>query len=131
MVLIVDRKRSIGDAAREVDVQEHVIRFWETQFSEYVKPEIGAGKRRYFYDRDIKILKTIKYYLYDKGLTIKGLQTMLKNGDVEARDFKNVAKEERAPEIKISATGGIKNIKNDLRQFRVKLNSFYEKLKGT
>ena len=79
MVLTVDKKRSIGNASKEVGVQEHVIRFWETQFPNYIKPTIGAGGRRYFFDKDIKTLLFVKDYLYNKGYTIKGLQNLLKN----------------------------------------------------
>lgn len=81
MTYQIDKKRSIGQAAKEIEVQEHVIRFWETQFDE-IQPTIGSGNRRYFYDKDIRILKTIKHYLYEKGFTIKGLQKILKSGEV-------------------------------------------------
>ncbi len=90
MVLLIDRKRSIGDASKEVGVQEYVIRYWITQFGDYVKPTIGNGNRRYFYDKDIKILKFIKYNLHDKGLTIKGLQNLFETENLEnIKEFDN------------------------------------------
>ena len=55
MVLNIDKKRSIGDAAKEIGVQAYVIRFWETKFADYIKPTVGVGGRRYFFDKDIKI----------------------------------------------------------------------------
>ncbi|MDX2082614.1 MAG: MerR family transcriptional regulator [Rickettsiales bacterium] len=73
----VDRKRSIGEAARELKIETHVIRFWEEKFPQ-IKPEIGAGKRRYYYNRQLKVLKRIKQFLYEEGYTINGLQKLLK-----------------------------------------------------
>lgn len=150
MVLIIDKKRSIGEAAKEIGIQEHVIRFWETQFSDYIKPTLGAGNRRYFYDKDIKILKTIKYYLYEKGFTIKGLQNLLKNETVEFRDklynknpiLNNQDKNDKIDTVnnnneKNTTSSNIKEkynedpkIKDNLKQLKNKLNIFYEKLKS-
>jgi len=73
----VDRKRSIGDVAKELNVETHIIRFWEEKFSQ-IKPEIGAGKRRYYYNKQLKILKRVKKFLYEDGYTISGLQKLLK-----------------------------------------------------
>jgi DNA-binding transcriptional MerR regulator len=74
----IDKRRSIGLVAKEVDIQEHTIRFWETQFSQ-IKPTIGRGNRRYYFDKDIDTIQKIKYFLYDEGYTIKGLQKLLEN----------------------------------------------------
>ncbi len=73
----IDRKRSIGDVARELKVETHVIRFWEEKFPQ-IRPQIGAGKRRYYYNKQLKVLKRIKQFLYDEGYTIAGLQKLLK-----------------------------------------------------
>jgi DNA-binding transcriptional MerR regulator len=75
--LIIDRKRSIGEVAKELKVETHVVRFWEEKFSQ-IKPEIGAGKRRYYYNKQLKVLKRIKQFLYEEGYTINGLQKLLK-----------------------------------------------------
>lgn len=75
--LSADRKRSIGDVAKELKIETHVIRFWEEKFPQ-IKPEIGAGKRRYYYNKQLKILKKIKQFLYEEGYTIAGLQKLLK-----------------------------------------------------
>ncbi len=78
----VDRKRSIGEVAKELKVAPHVIRFWEENFSQ-IKPEIGAGGRRYYYNKQLKILRRIKKFLYEDGYTISGLKKLLnkKNKD--------------------------------------------------
>jgi DNA-binding transcriptional MerR regulator len=72
----VDRKRSIGDAAKELKVEPHVIRFWEDHFPQ-IKPDIGPGKRRYYYNKQLKVLKKIKKFLYEDGYTVAGLQKLL------------------------------------------------------
>ena len=54
----------------------HTIRYWETQFKQ-IKPLIRAGNRRYYSDKNFKIIKKIKYLLKDKGLTINGAKKIL------------------------------------------------------
>jgi DNA-binding transcriptional MerR regulator len=139
MVLIVDKKRSIGEAAREVGVPEHVLRFWEKEFSDYIQPVIGSGKRRYYYDNDIAILLTIKKYLYEKGYTIKGLNNLFRNNEVDLRSERNL--QENFEEVTVRRTppavgsGTVDrsvirgNIRYDLKSLKLKLNKFYEKLK--
>lgn len=73
----VDRKKSIGEVAKELKVETHVIRFWEEHFPQ-IRPEIGVGKRRYYYNKQLKILKRIKRFLYEEGYTVAGLQKLLK-----------------------------------------------------
>ncbi len=133
MVLIIDKKRSIGDASIETGLPEHVIRFWETQFGEYIKPTIGNGKRRYFYNNDIKILNTIKEYLYEKGYTIKGLKKLMEQETIfavnqEKKQKNNSYTNNESQFTYIEKTD--KNITNDLKTFKNKLNDFYEKLKN-
>ena len=59
-------------------VSTHTIRFWEKEFKQ-IKPKIFAGKRRYYDNETIKILKNIKFLLKDKGMTIKGVKNHLLN----------------------------------------------------
>ena len=58
----------------------HTIRFWEKQFRQ-IKPRILNGKRRYYDEKNIDLLKKIKYLLKEKGLTIKGVKKILNNND--------------------------------------------------
>ena len=58
----INKKRSIGQMAGELDIQAHVIHFWESKFPQ-IKPEIGKGSRRYYFDKDAQILKKIKSLL--------------------------------------------------------------------
>lgn len=71
----IDKKLSIGQVAKELEVQAHVIRFWETKFNQ-IQPEIGCGDRRYYLSKDVSVLKKIKHHLYDEGYTIAGLQKL-------------------------------------------------------
>lgn len=73
----IDKKRSIGEASKEIGVETHVIRFWESKFPQ-IKPEIGKGSRRYYFDKDIAVLNKIKSLLHEEGYSIAGLQKLLK-----------------------------------------------------
>lgn len=69
--------RTISEVADELDVQQHVLRFWETKFTQ-VKPLKRGGGRRYYRPEDITLLKHIHDLLYKEGYTIKGVQKLLK-----------------------------------------------------
>lgn len=69
--------RSISEAAEEVGVPQHVLRFWETKF-DFVSPVKRAGGRRFYRQADIESLQTIRRLLHDDGLTIKGVQRLFK-----------------------------------------------------
>jgi len=69
--------RTISEAADELAVPQHVLRFWETKFSQ-IRPMKRSGGRRFYRPEDIAVLQTIKHLLYDQGYTIKGVQRLLK-----------------------------------------------------
>jgi len=69
--------RTISEVAKELDVQQHVLRFWETKFTQ-VKPLKRGGGRRYYRPEDVALLKRIHHLLYTEGYTIKGVQKLLK-----------------------------------------------------
>ena len=70
--------RTISEAAQELDLPQHVLRFWETRFST-IKPLKRGGGRRYYRPEDVQLLKGIRHLLYDQGFTIKGVQKILKD----------------------------------------------------
>ena len=78
--------KSIGEVAKDLNLvnpktgklNTHTIRFWEKEFKQ-IKPKIFAGKRRYYDQKSIKIIKKIKYLLKEKGLTINGVKKFLIN----------------------------------------------------
>lgn len=73
-----DAFRTISEAADELDLPQHVLRFWETRFSN-IKPLKRGGGRRYYRPEDVLLLKGIRHLLYDQGFTIKGVQRILKD----------------------------------------------------
>jgi DNA-binding transcriptional MerR regulator len=73
-----DAFRTISEAADELDLPQHVLRFWETRFST-IKPLKRGGGRRYYRPEDVMLLKGIRHLLYEQGFTIKGVQRILKD----------------------------------------------------
>ncbi len=68
--------RTISEVAEELNVEQHVLRFWETKFS-HIKPLKRGGGRRYYRPEDVELLKNIHHLLYSEGYTIKGVQKLL------------------------------------------------------
>jgi DNA-binding transcriptional MerR regulator len=67
--------RTISEAADELGVAQHVLRFWETRFS-FIKPMKRAGGRRFYRPADIAVLATVRRLLHQEGYTIKGVQKL-------------------------------------------------------
>lgn len=72
-----DAFRTISEVAEELDLPQHVLRFWETRFKQ-IKPMKRGGGRRYYRPEDVELLKGIRHLLYAEGYTIKGVQRILK-----------------------------------------------------
>ena len=70
--------KTISEVAEVLDLQQHVLRFWETRFSQ-IKPMKRGGGRRYYRPEDVELLAGIKHLLYSEGYTIKGVQRLLKD----------------------------------------------------
>ena len=69
--------RTISEVADDLDVAQHVLRFWESKFPQ-VRPLKRGGGRRYYRPEDVDLLRRIRSLLYDEGYTIKGAQKLLK-----------------------------------------------------
>ena len=67
--------RTISEAADELGVPQHVLRFWETRFS-FIRPMKRAGGRRFYRPQDIVVLRGVQRLLHDEGYTIKGVQRL-------------------------------------------------------
>lgn len=78
-----DAYRTISEAAEELDLPAHVLRFWESRFSQ-IKPVKRAGGRRLYRPGDLQLLRGIRTLLYDQGYTIKGAQKYLREHGVAA-----------------------------------------------
>ena len=72
-----DAFRTISEAAEDLDLPQHVLRFWETRFPQ-IKPLKRGGGRRYYRPDDVELLRVIKQLLYGEGYTIKGVQKLFK-----------------------------------------------------
>ncbi|NQV99672.1 MAG: MerR family transcriptional regulator [Rhodospirillales bacterium] len=72
--------RTISEVASELDLPQHVLRFWETKFNQ-IRPLKRGGGRRYYRPEDIDLLRQIRGLLYDSGYTIKGVQKLLRDGN--------------------------------------------------
>ena len=76
-----DAFRTISEVADELNVPQHVLRFWESRFPQ-IKPVKRAGGRRYYRPSDVALLTGIKRLLHDEGLTIRGVQKILRDQGV-------------------------------------------------
>lgn len=103
--------RTISEVADELDVQQHVLRFWETKFTQ-VKPLKRGGGRRYYRPEDVMVIKKVHHLLYTEGYTIKGVQKLLKGrsksqilNDIAYDASKEVVAEVTAPsnDVEIAA----------------------------
>ncbi len=75
--------RTISEVAATLEIQQHVLRFWETKFSQ-IKPLKRGGGRRYYRPEDVALLQRIRALLYDDGYTIRGVQRLLRDGGAKA-----------------------------------------------
>ena len=93
-----DAFRTISEVSEDVGVPQHVLRFWETKFSQ-IKPLKRGGGRRYYRPEDIELLNRIRAWLYDDGYTIKGVQKLLREAGSSAAvgAGRSSAAAERAP----------------------------------
>ena len=72
-----DAFRTISEVADEIDVPQHVLRFWESRFSQ-IRPMKRGGGRRYYRPDDVDLLRGIRHLLYGEGYTIRGVQRILR-----------------------------------------------------
>lgn len=77
-----DAFRTISEVAEWLDLPTHVLRFWESKFSQ-IKPVKRAGGRRYYRPRDMQLIGGLKKLLHDDGMTIRGAQKLLKENGVQ------------------------------------------------
>jgi DNA-binding transcriptional MerR regulator len=78
-----ERGLKIGEAARLIDVETYVLRFWETQFP-FLKPKHSRTKHRFYHDRDLEVLRLIKSLLHRQGFTIAGANKFIREHSLDA-----------------------------------------------
>jgi DNA-binding transcriptional MerR regulator len=80
--------RTISEVSKDLSLPQHVLRFWETKFSQ-IKPIKRGGGRRYYRPEDVDLLKGIKNLLYNDGYTIRGVQKVIKENGSKNILFSN------------------------------------------
>ena len=73
-----DAFRTISEVSKEIKIPTHVLRFWESKFSN-INPLKRSGNRRYYRPEDVKLIIKIKTLLYENGYTVKGVQKLFKD----------------------------------------------------
>ena len=81
-----DAFRTISEVALQLNLPTHVLRFWETKFSQ-VRPLKRGGGRRYYRPDDVQILRHIQILLYEEGYTIKGVQKLMRDKNFKKSNF--------------------------------------------
>jgi DNA-binding transcriptional MerR regulator len=125
--------RTISEVADELDVPQHVLRFWETKFTQ-VKPLKRGGGRRYYRPEDVELLRLIRGLLYDDGYTIKGVQRLMREGGLKTRSAPPPDKpaEPTAPQLDLEFPApldakrrkALKAAIDELSEMRRRLNNF-------
>ncbi|MBO6281442.1 MAG: MerR family transcriptional regulator [Alphaproteobacteria bacterium] len=129
--------KTIAEVAEELGVATHVLRFWETKFSQ-IRPMKATGGRRYYRPDDVEILKLIKSLLYDNRYTIegaqryikeKGLKNLLNDSEIQKDFFEDntVAEEPQGEGVKATLSNDvllqISEAVDTLRELRKKLSN--------
>ena len=116
--------RTISEVAGILDIPQHVLRFWESKFSQ-IKPLKRGGGRRYYRPDDVVLLQRIKALLYDDGYTIKGVQKLLREGGLKTSREEAPA----IPEARVEKPEA--GVKAELRAILDELLAARKMLKGT
>ena len=108
--------RTISEVSHDLDVPQHVLRFWESKFTP-VRPLKRGGGRRYYRPEDVDLLRRIRNLLYTDGYTIKGVQRLLREGHGKLEP------EARAADSPADERATLKNVLADLVEIRDLLRS--------
>ncbi len=117
--------KTIGEVAKIVGLinkksgilSTHTIRFWEKEFNQ-IKPKILAGKRRYYSNEDIRVIKLIKHLLKEKGMTIKGVKLMLNESKTKILDDSLDNSVNSSLQKKVDFKKKLKNISKIIRELK-------------
>ena len=111
--------RTISEVAEKLDLPAHVLRFWETKFSQ-VRPIKRGGGRRYYRPEDVQLLSHIRSLLYDEGYTIKGVQKLMREGNLKKSDL--------TPSSYDMGSLGSNNLKSELQDAIDELRALREEI---
>nr|WP_024079400.1 MerR family transcriptional regulator [Magnetospirillum gryphiswaldense]CDK98371.1 putative transcriptional regulatory protein \ len=104
--------RTISEVADDLDVPQHVLRFWESKFPQ-VKPLKRGGGRRYYRPEDVALLRRIRDLLYSEGYTIKGVQKLLREGGHKDAPAASAAPAGDEPELQLDLPPQADDIEED------------------
>lgn len=116
--------RTISEVSEDLDVPQHVLRFWETKFNQ-VKPLKRGGGRRYYRPEDVDLLRRIRELLYTDGYTIKGVQKLLREGHGKLE----VETEEPA-ELPLTQPASAKSKNDELQEIVAELSELRDMLRA-
>ena len=121
--------RTITEVADELGVATHVLRFWETKFTQ-INPIKSSGGRRYYRPDDVELVRTIKEYLHKKRYTIEGVQKILKEKGIKNVVGEEIQKDFFAEPVKIDGVGRelISQLMGELKTIRNHLAQTLEKV---
>ena len=120
--------RTISEVDSELNVPSHVLRFWETRFSQ-IRPMKRGGGRRYYRPEDIGLLRKIRSLLYDDGYTIKGVQKLFRDGSLKKLLKKSTFSDEEAVVASKVAHGkSVANVPEISTKCRTELQELLEEL---
>lgn len=125
--------RTISEVASELAVPQHVLRFWESKFSQ-IRPLKRGGGRRYYRPEDVTLLRRIRQCLYEDGYTIRGVQRLLREGQLKPPEQPEPMLIEELPSAPTTlplplAANDRTDMKNLLRQIRKELADLRELLR--
>ena len=121
-----DAFRTIREVSEELDVPQHVLRFWETKFNQ-VRPLKRGGGRRYYRPEDVDLLRRIRSLLYADGYTIRGVQKLIRE---TGGKVPGVAPEPAGHAASKSATGSPCGISGRSQEILAELETLRDMLRG-
>src|SRR5687768_16514490 len=114
--------RTISEVADDLEVPQHVLRFWETKFPQ-IRPMKRGGGRRYYRPEDIDLLRAIRDLLYEQGYTIKGVQKLMREGGLKVGEEGLEASADEAAAAEAGAAGSVSRASSeDLPLFRASMD---------
>ena len=120
--------RTISEAADELSVPQHVLRFWETKFA-FIRPMKRAGGRRFYRPADIAVLRGVRRLLHDDGYTIKGVQRLHREQGIrrlvaagEGEGGETLPPEAHAAPVSAKGRTGLLDALNDLETAKARLD---------
>jgi len=123
--------RTISEVAEELAVPQHVLRFWESKFSQ-IRPLKRGGGRRYYRPEDVTLLRRIRQCLYGDGYTIKGVQRLLREGQLKPAEQIERAEEPETPAASLpqpAAGDSGSDLETVLRDLRKELGNLRDMLR--